>query len=74
MVLKAKKSRKMQSIEISWGEPLEYLLPRLINETNQSDAADKIGISRATLTYWLLKLGVVVERVALAPGETVAVS
>jgi len=72
--LKVKKSRKMQSIEISWGEPLEYLLPRLINETNQSGAADKIGISRATLTYWLLKLGVVVERVALAPGETVAVS
>ena len=35
--------------------------------------ADELGVSKATLGYWLLKLGISVRRVALAPGETLEV-
>ena len=38
-----------------------------------SATADELGVSKATLGYWLLKLGINVRRVALAPGETLEV-
>ncbi len=38
-----------------------------------SATADYLGVSKATLGYWLLKLDIIVRRVALAPGETLEV-
>jgi len=38
-----------------------------------SATAEELGVSKATLGYWLLKLGINVRRVALAPGETLEV-
>ena len=32
-----------------------------------------LGSSKATLGYWLLKLDIIVHRVALAPGDTMEV-
>lgn len=55
------------------GQPLEKLLPEMINSEGLTATATSLGVSKATLGYWLLKLGIHVRRVALAPGETLEV-
>jgi len=77
-----RKTNLMQRVEReARGEKLETLLPRRINAIGLSATADELRISKATLGYWLLKLGITVQRVAvvaeetlwrvvLAPGET----
>ena len=68
-----KKTRKMLGVEAEQGERLEDLLPRLIDERGQSGAADYLDVSKATLGYWLLKLGISIARVAVAPGDTLTI-
>lgn len=63
----------MQRVESDHQRPLERLLPELVNELGLSETASELGVSKATLGYWLLKLGINVRRVALAPGETLEV-
>lgn len=69
----ARKTRLMLQVEEKYGRPLERLLPELVNEKGLSATAEELGVSKATLGYWLLKLGISVRRVALAPGETLEV-
>jgi len=70
----ARKTKLMQRVERDHdGRPLERLLPEMVNELGLSGTADELGVSKATLGYWLLKLGINVRRVALAPGETLEV-
>ena len=70
----ARKTKLMQRVERDHdGRPLERLLPEMVNEFGLSGTADELGVSKATLGYWLLKLGINVRRVALAPGETLEV-
>ena len=70
----ARKTKLMQRVERDHdGRPLEGLLPEMVNELGLSGTADELGVSKATLGYWLLKLGINVRRVALAPGETLEV-
>ena len=52
---------------------MERLLPEMVNEIGLSATAEELAVSKATLGYWLLKLGINVRRVALAPGETLEV-
>ena len=68
-----RKTRKMLGVEAEQGERLEDLLPRLIDERGQSGAADYLDVSKATLGYWLLKLGISIARVAVAPGDTLTI-
>ena len=68
-----RKTRKMLGVEAEQGERLEDLLPRLIDERGQSGAADYLDVSKATLGYWLLKLGISIARIAVAPGDTVTI-
>ena len=63
----------MQRVENEHQRPLERLLPEMVNEIGLSSNAEELGVSKATLGYWLLKLGINVRRVALAPGETLEV-
>ena len=63
----------MLRVERDFKEPLETLLPRLINEWGSSDAASKMGISTSLVGYWCLKLGVIKRTIALAPGQRVEV-
>ena len=63
----------MQRVESAHQRPLERLLPEMVNELGLSETASELGVSKATLGYWLLKLGINVRRVALAPGETLEV-
>ena len=68
-----RKTKKMVAVEERFDVPLEKMLPPLVTENGLSATADQIGVSKATLGYWLLKLGINVRRVALAPGETLEV-
>ncbi|MDA1188718.1 MAG: hypothetical protein O2854_03455 [Chloroflexi bacterium] len=68
-----RKTKKMLTVEKKFQQPLEKMLPELVTEQGLSATADQLGVSKATLGYWLLKLGINVRRVALAPGETLEV-
>lgn len=69
----ARKTKMMVQVEDTFQRPLERLLPEMINEKGLSATAGELGVSKATLGYWLLKLRIEVRRVALAPGETLEV-
>ena len=68
-----RKTKQMLRVEAERGERLEDLLPRLIDERGQSGAADYLDVSKATVGYWLLKLGISIARVAVAPGDTLTI-
>ena len=70
---RTRKTRLMLDVERRHGLPLEVLLPRLINEISEGETARFLGVKRGTLGYWLLKLGIRMERVVLAPGEEVVI-
>jgi hypothetical protein len=69
-----RKTKLMQQVEAKYNKPLEKLLPELYNEKGLPAMAAELGISKGTLWYWLLKFGINVRRVALAPGEEIQVS
>ncbi len=70
----AKKTKLMAKVERAHdNQPLERLLPEMLNEHGLTATAVALGVSKATLGYWLLKLGINVRRVALAPGESLEV-
>ncbi len=69
----AKKTQKMTQVEDRFHQPLERLLPEMINEYGLTVTAAQLEVSKATLSYWLLKLGINVRRVALAPGESLEI-
>ena len=72
--MQGKKSKLMRRIEETHRrQPLESLLCNGINATGMSGCAEELGVSKATLGYWCLKLGIEVRRVALRPGETIEV-
>ena len=68
-----RKTKKMIAVEEKFHQPLEKMLPEMVTEQGLSSTADELGVSKATLGYWLLKLHIEVRRVALAPGESLEV-
>jgi len=70
---KVRKTKLMRKVEAKFQRPLEKLLPDLVNQRGLSAAAAELGVSPATLGYWMLKLGIQYRRVALASGETIEV-
>ena len=68
-----RKMKKMAAVEERFQQPLEKMLPVMVTEQGLSATAKELGVSKATLGYWLLKLRIDVRRVALAPGETLEV-
>ena len=69
-----RKTKKMIAVEERYRQPLEKLLPEMDTEQGLSATADYLGVSKATLAYWLLKFRIDVRRVALAPGDTMHVT
>ncbi len=69
----ARKTKLMLRVEREFESPLERLLPELVNDQGLTATAGTLGVSKATLGYWMLKLGINVRRVALAPGEILEV-
>ena len=68
-----KKTEKMLQVEKRLKRPLERILPEMVNEHGLTGAARRVGVSKATMSYWMLKLGIQMRHVALAPGETIEV-
>ena len=68
-----RKTKKMLAVEAQLDQPLEKVLPEMVTEQGLFHTADELGVSKATLGYWLLKLGITVRRIALAPGESLEV-
>ena len=68
-----RKTKKMIVVEEQFSQSLESMLPEMVTERGLSATAEYLGVSKATLGYWLLKLGINVERVALSPGEYIEV-
>ena len=72
-IMRNKKTKKMLAVEERIGKTLEDYLPDVITAIGMSATAEQIGVSKASLGYWLLKLGIVVHRVALRPGESIKI-
>ena len=68
-----RKTKLMRWVEDQQGQPLERFLPDRINEVGMTACAAEMGVSKATLGYWMLKLGIELRRVAVRPGETIIV-
>ncbi len=68
-----RKTKKMAAVQERFNQPLEKMLPTLVTERGLSATAEELGVSKATLGYWLLKLGINVQRIALAPGESIEI-
>jgi len=64
----------MLQVEGNIEKPLEEALPDLVTELGLTGAANKLGVGKATLNYWLLKFGISVRRVALRPGDNLEIS
>ena len=69
----ARKTKLMLRVERERGRPLEELLPERVNDVGLSATAEELGVSKATLGYWLLKLGISVRRIAVSPDEVVEI-
>ena len=72
-VQRIRKTRLMRQVEEKFQRPLEKLLPELVNQHGLSHAASELGVSPATLGYWMLKMGIRYRRVALTADETIEV-
>ena len=68
-----RKTKKMIAVEERFRQPLEKMLPEMVTEQGLTATADYLGVSKATLAYWLLKFRIDVRRVALAPGDSLEV-
>ena len=69
-----RKTKKMIAVEERFRQPLEKMLPEMVTEQGLTATAGYLGVSKATLAYWLLKFRIDVRRVALAPGDTMLVT
>ena len=69
----ARKTKLMLRVEKDHGRQLEELLPERVNEVGLSATAEELNVSKATLGYWLLKLGISVRRIAVSPNEVVEI-
>lgn len=64
------KPRGLQELEHRFGEPLETLIPRTIEECGSVlQAARKLGKHPQSIEMWLARQGFVVKRITIAKVE-----
>ena len=68
-----RKSRLMKDIEQKTGQKLEKLLTEEVTANGLTHTAETLGVSKATLSYWLLKFNIRVQRIALGPNDYIRV-
>ena len=69
-----RKTKKMLAVEERYRQPQQKMLPEMVTEQGLTATADYLGVSKATLGYWLLKFRIDVRRVALAPGDSLQIT
>ena len=69
-----RKTKKMLAVEERFRQPLEKMLPEMVTEQGLTATADYLGVSKATLGYWLLKFRIDVRRVALDTGDSLQIT
>lgn len=72
-LIMVRRTKLMQQIEERYKKPLEKLLPEMYNEIGVTGTAQEFGVSKGTVDYWLVMLGVQRKRVALGPGEELVI-
>jgi hypothetical protein len=73
MAQEPRKTAKMLNLEKKIKRELEYAIPELVNLHGLTGAANELGVGKATLSYWMLKLDIEYRKVALAPGESIEI-
>ena len=73
IVIRGKKTEMMLAAEKRLGQSLEKALPEMVTQHGLVRTAERLRVSKATLSYWLLKLGIQTIRVALSPRETLKI-
>ena len=68
-----RKSTLMLEAEEKLGMPLEEAFPGMINELGIKGTAEELRVSKSTVNYWMLKLGIHIRRVAVMPGDQLVV-
>ena len=68
-----KRTPKMLEIEERFGRDIIELLTDLVTEHGLTETAEILGTSKANIGYWMLKLEIVVHRVAVGPGKIIKV-
>ena len=71
--LARKKTKMMLEIEERFGRDITELLADLVTEYGLTETAEILGTSKANVGYWMLKLDILVKRVAVAPGDSLRV-
>lgn len=71
--MNGRKTKLMKRVEESHQRPLEKLIPEMMDTKTLTETARELGVSKATLGFWLLKLGINVRRVALAQGDSIEI-
>ena len=68
-----RKSPMMLKVEEKLGLPLEEVLPGMINELGIKGTAEELKVSKSTINYWMLKMHIHIQRVAVMPGDQLVV-
>lgn len=66
----SKRTKLMKEVAAKYdGRSLVDIIVEGINNNGLSATATELEVSKATLGYWILKMGIQVHRVALKPGQ-----
>ena len=70
---KPHESALMKAVARRHRQPLEQLLRQVCTEYEKVEAAQLLGVSTATIDYWLQRFGISIIRVAVGPGDQVII-
>ncbi len=68
-----KLSRKQKALELELGRPIRDVICEMVTEHGQAETAELLGVPKATLNYWILRMGLRVSRVCHDSDEEVIV-
>ena len=61
--------KTIRQVEDEFNEDIIELLVANLPDLGIDRTAEKFGVSKGTINYWIMKLGMSYERVVLRPGE-----
>ena len=68
-----KRTKKMIEVEGRYQQPLVEMLPQMLTSQGLAKTALELGVSKATIGIWIVKLGIELRYVALRPGESITI-